>query len=1593
MKHLYKSVSFLLLFLLGFSAVAQRADLKLLAKPFENKVFIEERGQFTQRAIEQEMQLHGEILYVVKNAEFTAWFMQKGIIFQYPERIPIEGAEYEEYEEYGEGEYEEELGKGKKVETVWHYFFLEWITQGQPIVKVEDKAHEYYNYGKLMNGEQYSYIPAFQKLTYENVHPGIDVEFELPKEGGLKYRFLIDPNVQVPELGFRVKGADQVTLDELGILHFSNAAAHLVDSMPNAQTAISGEDIPVKYQLEGDKVTFKFDEEYISSGEGIIIDPWITNTNYPTINRAFDIQEDAAGNVFVLGNHTNYQVQKYNPAGVLQWTYNTYSVFLGDIATDNPGNTYVVGDYSTGKRQKLDPNGVQQWIFTGLTEEWRLAFNYSKTILTEGGYFISNGQENLANLNVNTGAISNLINYGAETRGIATDCNGDIYSLHVTFGATGSPATNVIRKTNSDYTPGGSVLSGFSMPEVEPLGVGYAPCPAYGPQIYQGINGIIVNGPYIYIYNGTDLRRFDKASLTFQNNVSVPGATYMMNSGIATDLCGNVYAGAQNGIVKYDSLLNYVGLINTPGPVYDVLLMGTGDLLACGAGYLGSFDIDCVEPPTLTASANDACEQDGSVTITASGGIAPYSYEWQPGGYTTATISNLTPGTYTYTVSDRFCSTYQNTVTIHPKPVVDFNVSTNNGNGGGCEGEDTEFADNSTTSSGTITSWDWDFGDGGSANTQNPTNTYASAGTYNVTLIITSDQSCADTTSGPVVINPPPVADFSTAPACLGDATSFTDASNVSSGNITAWDWDFDDGNTDNTQNPSHTYGSAGAFNVTLTVTSDSGCTATSNAIVADVYELPVAAFSASAVCEGEATQFTDETTTTQGNVSTWSWDFGDGGTSNQQNPTHTYQNAGTYTVTLTASTGANCSNTITNDITVNPLPSADFTFTDDCLDNGISFSDQSSVNNSTITDWSWDFGDGSQSTDQSPTNNYTSAGTYGVTLEVTSTEGCVSSVTRQATAYPEPEPDFSAVDVCFGNSMQLQDNTGIASGSIQQWDWDLGDGNTANTQNVTHDYTASGVYTVMLTATSDQGCVEDTSIDVEVFELPLASFTATDVCVTNPTEFTDASTLPGGNAQWDWDYGDGSTHGTTQSPSYTYSTDGPYNVTLTVTSSDGCVDDTTYTVNVFPGVTANFNHTDECLSDDLTFTDLSTVSSGNINAWDWDFGDGNNSAQQNPNYVYQDAGTYTVTLVATSDNGCTGTFSDEVIAYAMPIANFGATYVCEGYVTNFSDSSSISSGSINAYTWDYSDGNGHNVASPAYTFAAAGTYDVELLVESDQGCLDSITKPVVVHPLPEVLFEAIPDKGCMPLDVQFNDLSTIASGANVAWNWEIESLDPSSEQDPSYTFTTSGFFDVSLTVTSDEGCITKETVVDLVTAYPLPNAKFIANPEVTEINFPEIKFTDLSTGNPSPINWNWLFGNGQGSNEQNPIYEYPDTGLYLVQLEVVDSNGCADTTWQEVLITPSFTIYVPSAFTPGRNALNDVFIPKGVGDWNQYEFRIFTRWGQQVFETFDPAVGWNGTIRGASEIAKEDVYIWRITLVDFNGDTQNLIGHVTLLR
>jgi gliding motility-associated-like protein len=325
---------------------------------------------------------------------------------------------------------------------------------------------------------------------------------------------------------------------------------------------------------------------------------------------------------------------------------------------------------------------------------------------------------------------------------------------------------------------------------------------------------------------------------------------------------------------------------------------------------------------------------------------------------------------------------------------------------------------------------------------------------------------------------------------------------------------------------------------------------------------------------------------------------------------------------------------------------------------------------------------------------------------------------------------------------------------------------------------------------------------------------------------------------------------------------------------------------------------------------------------------------------------------------------------------------MCEG------ESVDITASGATSYSWTPATGlsstSGNMVtASPLVTT----TYTV---TGTANNCPDDETITITVNPNPVVDFEAIPASGCTPLTVQFNDLSTVSSGTNIGWLWEANANSISDQQNDSYTFTTAGSYDVTLTVTSDQGCITTLTHNNLVTVNPLPLAQFTASPEWTQITSPEITFTDLSTG--APVQWEWDFGTGDISSVQNPVYSFADTGTYNVMLTIENQFGCTDNIEVTVVIAPYFTLYVPTAFTPDDNGLNDVFLPQGKY-LRDYQLRIFNRWGEQVFESFDPTQGWNGKDRITGRELPPAVYVYRISARDDHSRPQDFKGTVTLLR
>ncbi len=832
-------------------------------------------------------------------------------------------------------------------------------------------------------------------------------------------------------------------------------------------------------------------------------------------------------------------------------------------------------------------------------------------------------------------------------------------------------------------------------------------------------------------------------------------------------------------------------------------------------------------------------------------------------------------------------------------PITNFNY------GSLCSGTMVNFNNTTTISGATISSWFWNFGNGFTSTLANPNTSYSSAGNYTVSLIATASTGCKDTMTRLIHINDSPVSNFSYLFNCAIDSVFFTNTSTILSGAFASWSWDFGDATSSSAQNPVHNYAAGGSFITSLTAVSDSGCTHT---FIDTIFlNKPTAAFSSSTGCPGASINFIDSSYFSSATITGWQWYFGDGATSTLQNPTHIYATSGIYVVSLVASSSVSCADSIFQTIFIDSKPIVNYgaDVLSGCVPLLVSFSDSSSA--SIGSNYYWDFGDGFTSSLQNATHIYSTGGTYTVKLIVTTSGGCSDSLISVSyiNVYSLPVPNFSFADGCSGSITSFSDSSTVVGGSITSWDWDFGDGSSSSLQNPTSIYSSTGTYSVNLIVISNQGCSDSVSQLIVIDGSPIVKFGADNLsgCMPLLVSFTDTSITAFGSSYL-WNFGDGGTS-VLQNPVHTYLVSGIFTVKLIVTTPAGCIDSLTkiayINVNNTPG--ANFAAPSGCSGTNLIFTDSSTISSGTITSWDWDFGNGNSSSLQNSSSIYTSSGTYTATLIVTSALGCSDTLSQTITIDSKPIVKFGGDtlFGCAPLIVNFVDSSITASGST--YLWNFGDGGISVLQNPTHTYLASGTYSVKLVVSTPGGCIDSLTKLnyIIVQNFPVALFTASP------------------------------------------------------------------------TTALLPNAT--------------ITFTNQSIGG---VTWLWDFGEGTVSGLSSPSNTYIDAGGYVVCLTAYSAIGCANTYCSNVEISSSNPVGVPNAFTPNGDSSNDMLFVRG-GPFLEMEFNVFNEWGNLIFSTNKQEEGWDGYFRG--KIQPVGTYEYTLKGKTTDNLKINMYGVVNLIR
>ena len=447
-------------------------------------------------------------------------------------------------------------------------------------------------------------------------------------------------------------------------------------------------------------------------------------------------------------------------------------------------------------------------------------------------------------------------------------------------------------------------------------------------------------------------------------------------------------------------------------------------------------------------------------------------------------------------------------------------------------------------------------------------------------------------------------------------------------------------------------------------------------------------------------------------------------------------------------------------------------------------------------------------------------------------------------------------------------------------------------------------------------------------------------------------------------------------------------------------------TVVIDPLPVADFDFTDQCLHQPIIFNDLSTVASGTNVSFLWDFGDGSplNNAQ-NPVYIYASAGPHTVTLVPTTNNGCKDTLTKTTVVHPNPFAQFSTANVCDGSAVGFNDLTTIpSTDTLKYWRWNFGDSSAFNLyqtVSGGHLYGSPGSYTVQLRVVSTFGCSDSVTSVVVVNPNPDVAFSTNDTAGCELWCINLTDLSSISTGINVTSLWNFGDGETALESFHCYSndaVYAPLYFNIGLTVTSDSGCVSNLSKTNYIAVYPNPVASFVAQPEVETIMNPVILLRDASIGTDF---WAWNFGDGSAiyaisldssSIIVPPPHTYQDTGTYTIMLIASTQYSCADTAYQRIFIGPDFALYIPNAFSPNNDGINDTFFPKGIFI-TEFEMMIFDRWGNLIFFSDDFNKHWDGKVNYGAEIAQPDVYVYAMKGTDTFRKKHNYKGIVTLVR
>ena len=697
-------------------------------------------------------------------------------------------------------------------------------------------------------------------------------------------------------------------------------------------------------------------------------------------------------------------------------------------------------------------------------------------------------------------------------------------------------------------------------------------------------------------------------------------------------------------------------------------------------------------------------------------------------------------------------------------------------------------------------------------------------------------------------------------------------------------------------------------------------------------------------------------------NAITYNWDFGDpsnpNDTSTAINPAYVYPDTGIYHATLIAHSPINplCTDTATGEIRVFPSFYSNFTISNQHCSNQFNFYDASFGHHAPANYWSWNFGDGTFASVQNGNHSYPTPGAYEVRFISSADSGCTDTSTTLIHVLAIPVAMFAAVvDTCH-----LKVTCTNQSLFASTYTWDFDDGFSATSGNVSHAYSSSGFFDILLMSVSDSGCSDTTHLRILLPPLPVASYTAQHALCDSSVSFNDQSSNSILN---EWDFGDG-TFSSGINITHVYSSPGTYSANLVIHSAS-CSDTLAHLIIINPVPEALFHRPFICgLSGDFL------NQSRQADYYKWDFGDHTFSQDQDPLHTYNSPGYYNVELTALTNIGCADSVMERVHVYPAVTSLFTPNVIpCDPQVK-------FRNNSINGqfYKWDFGDSatTVTAAANVSHRYRHAGDY-IASLISNPGVCADTSYQNFRVSVSPVSSFTH-PDE--CSLTLHFENTSNDLRYSH--WNFGDDVI--SSLVNPVHTFPLDSTYLVTLISENDDGCT--DTSSSSVKARLPAIAGFSDFTDTCE------QTVKLFNHSQRAADYLWDFGDGIYSDNLSTMHQYYSSGFYDVMLIAEPLSACADTMSKTVFAygTNESFLFIPQAFTPNGDGKNDEFVISGYNKCLFYHLEIFNRWGELVYESNDISKHWNGFYKG--KLIEEGVYIYLLS-----GGGNELKGSVTVLK